>query len=1268
MPIKFLNTLQVDSDVLYVDASSNKVGIGTTSPEHKLHVISSEQCPALFQSSVSGGGISLMDSTTADDTRVGIGAFGDHLCFRSGGAPAGNMRLTSDGDLGIGLTNPNAKLDVDGTTNSTYFTTGGAEIYGDIFSGLNLRCPSGIANDFSLVGSAGIGPNIMTVPAATTNVIFYGNVGIGTTNTLSPLTIQGNDNKDTGPVLTLIGSGTNQVESGRIRFRESNTHYQGGFIHYNGSSNTLNIGVHDATDSLTSSDNNAISILRSNGNVGIGTAPSEKLQVSGNIKLSETAATTDTDKFVVLDSGVLKYRTGSQVLSDIGAQSALTNPVTGTGTTNYLPKFTGSTSLGNSLVYDDGTSIAIGEIGTSGSIFLARSSDGALAGNIAIDPNSVANFKSSHLGGGGYFSWHTNVGGGVGERMRLQNSGNLGIGTTNPASKLHAYESSSNTDPTAGITVEQAGSGDAVVQYLLSFQKRWVTGIDNSDSDKFKISQDSDLGLNTVMTFDSSSRVGIGTTTPDNKLEVVGDDNDFGLKVTRGNATSQYLLLRGYQMLGQGNHLLLSADNTKQVWLGHETTTTELVIDVGGNVGIGTASPDRKLHIYGGNSGVTGYPLATGLDIEGSGSHTGINILSRDTGAGRIYFGSPSSYIAGSIEYNHNASVTSGHMLFRSGNAERMRLTGTGNLGIGTTSPQTKLHVANGTLRTWSPTSGTTAIFESTASSRSFVTITGANESELWFGDGTTQAKGRVRYENNNNRMQLWVNGSPRINISSNGNVGIGNANDTYKLDVSGTGRFTGITTVGNQLYVQGQAADGYQANVTIKSDNTGGWDRPYLKMESNAGDNFSTQYKVDSGQFNTLYNDSVLFTIKNNGNVGIGTNSPGYKLDVAGEGKVLSKFRVGGAVMLAEPGTGVLQFGSEGGSSTAIYSASLERIRINSSGNVGIGTTAPSVRLDVVSSSSGTYSNALKLHNASDSVNTATGIRLQTAASTSANSYSEIRGVRTNFPINGGHALTFHTTATTSGSAYERMRIDGAGNVGIATISPSYRLDVSGNARVTGDFRCDTLIQTSDADLKDNIRDISKDKSNIRFKEYTLKNDTSGKKKYGVLADDIRNDYPELVHYNAEGQAGVDYISLLVKKVAELEASEKTMLTWRHYIGNTSYNTLYDSGATTAFPYAYSSIPAPYDMYLTSVTIVNNPYSTYNKGPLGGKAQLLAYENGKFIDKVADVNYNQEPYASVTFDFADKVLIKQGNALQLRFQADGNWYYCNSTIILTKA
>lgn len=138
------------------------------------------------------------------------------------------------------------------------------------------------------------------------NSLIYDNgtkIGIGTTSPNNLLTITSGDNKDTGPILNLSGVSVNQVESGRIRFSETiitSSNYQGAFIHYNGASNVFNIGVHETSNGLTTSDLNSIVITRSNGdvnignnsmyvkyggNVGIGTtSPYEKLEVVGNIE------------------------------------------------------------------------------------------------------------------------------------------------------------------------------------------------------------------------------------------------------------------------------------------------------------------------------------------------------------------------------------------------------------------------------------------------------------------------------------------------------------------------------------------------------------------------------------------------------------------------------------------------------------------------------------------------------------------------------------------------------------------------------------------------------------------------------------------------------------------------------------------------------------------------------------------------------------------------------------------------------------------------
>lgn len=88
------------------------VGIGTNAPDTALNIVGSNQCNLRVESTVAGGGIDLKDSTTTADNQVGIGAFGDDLCFRSGGAAAGNMRLLANGDLGIGTNSPATSVEI----------------------------------------------------------------------------------------------------------------------------------------------------------------------------------------------------------------------------------------------------------------------------------------------------------------------------------------------------------------------------------------------------------------------------------------------------------------------------------------------------------------------------------------------------------------------------------------------------------------------------------------------------------------------------------------------------------------------------------------------------------------------------------------------------------------------------------------------------------------------------------------------------------------------------------------------------------------------------------------------------------------------------------------------------------------------------------------------------------------------------------------------------------------------------------------------------
>ena len=91
------------------------------------------------------------------------------------------------------------------------------------------------------------------------------------------------DDPTFGPVLTFLGETSDQAESGRIRFRESptSTNLRGGYMHYDGAVNKMHIGVHDTGDNNLANDQDIITIERSSGQVGIGTAsPNRELTVN----------------------------------------------------------------------------------------------------------------------------------------------------------------------------------------------------------------------------------------------------------------------------------------------------------------------------------------------------------------------------------------------------------------------------------------------------------------------------------------------------------------------------------------------------------------------------------------------------------------------------------------------------------------------------------------------------------------------------------------------------------------------------------------------------------------------------------------------------------------------------------------------------------------------------------------------------------------------------------------------------------------------------
>lgn len=111
-----------------------------------------------------------------------------------------------------------------------------------------------------------------------------GFVGVGTTAPTSRLTLAGPDDPLAGPILRLQNP-NNAFEAGRIRMAESSSTFLGGYVHYDGVGNRLNLGVHNVNSVDPANDVDALSILRSNGFVGVGKVPSfpgARLDVGGS--------------------------------------------------------------------------------------------------------------------------------------------------------------------------------------------------------------------------------------------------------------------------------------------------------------------------------------------------------------------------------------------------------------------------------------------------------------------------------------------------------------------------------------------------------------------------------------------------------------------------------------------------------------------------------------------------------------------------------------------------------------------------------------------------------------------------------------------------------------------------------------------------------------------------------------------------------------------------------------------------------------------------
>lgn len=267
-----------------------------------------------------------------------------------------------------------------------------------------------------------------------------------------------------------------------------------------------------------------------------------------------------------------------------------------------------------------------------------------------------------------------------------------------------------------------------------------------------------------------------------------------------------------------------------------------------------------------------------------------------------------------------------------------------------------------------------------------------------------------------------------------------------------------------------------------------------------------------------------LVLTSKLVAQVGVGTSTPtaGTKFEVVGAGTTSA--------------TTALRVRNS--------SSSTPLLMVRDDGNVGIGTVTPSAGLEIVTD--GSQLNALRVSSS------------QTYSSTSIPDVG--MAFRYKYNTNGDYALgaiissikenttndnqsgSLHFWTNNSGSIARRMTITSEGNVGVGTITPTYKLDVTGDINASGSVRANGVILTSDARLKNILQSWNND-DEIDFVQYRWKNGNDNKDHYGYLAQDVQKILPDAVQTDNEGMMSVNYdevhsykLAMQEKRIKELE------------------------------------------------------------------------------------------------------------------------------------
>jgi hypothetical protein len=592
--------------------------------------------------------------------------------------------------------------------------------------------------------------------------------------------------------------------------------------------------------------------------------------------------------------------------------------VTGTGTANYVSKWTGTNSQGSSQIFDDGTSVGIGTDSPTG--------------KVQIDGLTAARFLTLNAPtDGGYITFETantafaDIGSAKGvtanaaysttdlmintrsgtknivfgmngvEKVRIDNNGKVGIGTNAPGATLtlsdgtDAFDFDVTTNALSIKTTTADGADDQSIYIDTGAGSStrgayvYLFGNEASVHGGKAIYQCGNVtgaahifrkagGVDAV-TITKDGNVGIGTDTPTGNLHIKPASGNAYLKLESDNTSADVQLMLDSANSTRNAHITFynagvqkggvgyaASDTIMKMWGGNNPADDHLCINSSGSVGVGTNSPDTTLTVYKTSGNV--------FNVKGQSS---ANVLQVGATGGTAISGA-----SGNSILTISNSGSGAYMDIASG---AFKVQKDGNVGIGTNSPAGKLHILSSDLNNnlileSSETGGSTApdlvLYRSSTSAADndyigVIRFRGKNDNgtpeDVEYGAITSQIKDSTD-GSEDGELALWtMEGgtlTQQVTLNSVGNVGIGNTDPGYRLEVTDSATGNWISRIHNT------ATTNTPSGLLVKTD-------------------YNVSTATGGYVFACLAGTDYRFVVQNDGNVGIGTVTPSRLLDVNG-------------------------------------------------------------------------------------------------------------------------------------------------------------------------------------------------------------------------------------------------------------------------------------------------------------------------------------------------------------------------------------------------